>query len=158
MGSNFHAPKSFHCPENQIVLGPGYGFSSSNALYSASLSFILLLFLLITFDTWDFYFESNLSLVLLVKVLLIKRACKVLLYSPKHEEITFLHNSIFVFILYLIEAILSKKCQEVVGWKKDIKSEFAIWGAWCRQTMNRCMKDNFFTLRMCSNLVVQLRQ
>ena len=64
--------------------------------------------------------------MLLVKVLLIKRACKVLLYSPKHEEITFLHNSIFVFILYLIEAILSKKCQEVVGWKKDIKSEFAI--------------------------------
>ena len=121
MGSNFHAPKSFHCPENQIVFGPGYGFSSSNALYSASLSFIILLFLLITFDTWDFYFESNLSLVLLVKVLLIKRACKVLLYSPKHEEITFLHNSIFVFIPYLIEAILSKKMSRSGGLEKRYK-------------------------------------
>ena len=44
-----------------------YGFCSNNALYSAGLSFMFI-FLLTPFDTKDCYFQSNLSLVLLIKV------------------------------------------------------------------------------------------
>ena len=50
-----------------------YGFGNNNALYSAGLSFIMFTFLFITFYTWDCYdFGSNPSLVLLIKVLLMK--------------------------------------------------------------------------------------
>ena len=35
-----------------------HGFCSNN-LYSASLSLTVLMLLLITFDTWDYYFESQ---------------------------------------------------------------------------------------------------
>ena len=39
-------------------------FCSDNALYSASLSFTMFVFLLTSFDTWDYFFQSNLSLIL----------------------------------------------------------------------------------------------
>ena len=48
-----------------------WDFCGSNALCSARLSFNMFIFLLTSFNTWDcHYFKSNLSLVLLVKVLL----------------------------------------------------------------------------------------
>ena len=51
-----------------------YGFCNNNALYSASLLFKMFIFLLTSFETWDcHYFGSNLSLVSLIKVLLIKK-------------------------------------------------------------------------------------
>ena len=52
-----------------------YGFCSSNALYSASLSFRMFIFILTPFDTSDcYYFGLNLSLVLLIKVFFYKKA------------------------------------------------------------------------------------
>ena len=61
----------------------------------------MLAFLLTHSDTRDcYYFESNLSLVLPINVLLIEKACKVDLYSPKQEEILFVHEFIFVLIMY----------------------------------------------------------
>ena len=85
-----------------------YGlFSSSNALYSASLSFMFI-FLITSFDAWDcYYFESNPSLILLEKMFLTWKTSIVGLQPSKHEEITFL--VIFVFISYFIGVILSKK-------------------------------------------------
>ena len=51
-----------------------HGFCNNNALYSGSLSFIMFIFLLTLFDTWDYYcFQSNLSLVLLTKRLPTKK-------------------------------------------------------------------------------------
>ena len=48
-----------------------YGFCSSNALYSVSISFTF--FLVTPFDTRDScYFKSNLNLLMYIKVLLIK--------------------------------------------------------------------------------------
>ena len=39
-----------------------YGFCSSNALYSTSLSFRMFIFLLTPFDTWDcYYFGSKIK-------------------------------------------------------------------------------------------------
>ena len=50
------------------------GFCSSNALYSRSLSLAMFIFLLTPFDTLNcYYFKSNLSQVLHIKVLLIKK-------------------------------------------------------------------------------------
>ena len=50
------------------------GFCSSNAFNSSRLSFRMFVFLLAPFDTKDcYFFESSLSLVLLIKVLLIKK-------------------------------------------------------------------------------------
>ena len=47
--------------------------------------------------------------MLLVKVLLIKKACNFVLYFSKYEEITFSYMLLFVFIPYFVRAILSKK-------------------------------------------------
>ena len=80
--------------------------------------------LLASFDTWDCYFESDLSLVLLVKLLIIKsmQFCFLSVLSLEF---------IFVLILYFILAIVSKKSQ---NWErgmgmieKDIEGELAIW-------------------------------
>ena len=47
------------------------GFFSSHALFSASLSFIIFIFILTPFNTWDsYYFRLNLNLVLLIKSIL----------------------------------------------------------------------------------------
>ena len=60
----------------------------------------------------------NLSLVLLIKVLIIKK--HFVFQSSKNEEITFPHEFIFIFIPYFIGTILSKKsCQKLTG--KNIK-------------------------------------
>ena len=55
-----------------------YEFFWSNALYSASLSFKMFIFLLTAFDTWECdSFGLNLSQVLLMKVLFFKKACNI---------------------------------------------------------------------------------
>ena len=55
-----------------------YGFCSSDALYSSNLSFGMFIFLLTAFNISDiYYFRLNLSHVLLIKVLFIKRACNI---------------------------------------------------------------------------------
>ena len=49
-----------------------YGFCSSNALYSESLSFRMFIFILTPFHTWDcYYFVLHLRLVLLIKLFFI---------------------------------------------------------------------------------------
>ena len=51
-----------------------YIFFSSNALYLVSFSFKMFIFLLTPFDTFDcYYFGPNLSQVLLIKELFIKK-------------------------------------------------------------------------------------
>ena len=51
-----------------------HGFCSNDAIYSASLSFTLFIFLLTLFDTFScYYFKSDLSLLMHVKVLFIKK-------------------------------------------------------------------------------------
>ena len=51
-----------------------YGFCNNIALYSASLSFVMFIFLLTPFDTkGSYYSESNLCLVLLIKVFFYKK-------------------------------------------------------------------------------------
>ena len=102
-----------------------YGFCSSNALYSASLPFRMFIFLLTPFDTSDcYYFKINLSQVLLVKVLLTKKACNIVFWSSKNEEITLPQEFTFVFIQYFNGTILLKNsCQKQVVLKKYKK-----WG------------------------------
>ena len=88
------------------------------------------IFLSTPFDTDCCYFESNFNLVLLVKVIPIIKAWKLVFQSSsRNEEITLLHEFIFVFIQYFIEAILLKRCcQKRGGWKKDKKGEGHIGG------------------------------
>ena len=96
-----------------------YGFCSNNAFYSTSLLLTMFLFLLTPVNTWDrYYFESVVSLVLLIKVCVIKRTSNFVLYSSKHEEVTFSHELIFVFIPYFVGVILSRKCQKCGGLAK----------------------------------------
>ena len=64
---------ALHCFSLKI-----YGFCSSNALYLESLQSISTR-MFDTFDNWDhYYFESNPSLELLIKVFFSKKACNVL--------------------------------------------------------------------------------
>ena len=90
----------------------------------------MLAFLLTHSDTRDcYYFESNLSLVLPINVLLIEKACKVDLYSPKQEEILFAHEFIFVLIMYcfgrycqkMSKVRASKKRYKGRGWSNRVK-------------------------------------
>ena len=63
------------------------GFCRNNAPYSAILSFTMFIFLLNHFNTWDcYFFESSLSLVCHIKILLIKKK-KCFLKRSKHDEI-----------------------------------------------------------------------
>ena len=95
-----------------------YGFCSNNALYSVSRSFAIFIFLLNLLNTWCCYnFESNLSFMWHMKVLLVKKECNVVLKSSNHEEISFPHWFIFVFTLYIIGVMLSKKCCR--NWEVD---------------------------------------
>ena len=50
-----------------------------------------------------------------------KKAFNIFLRSPKHEEVKFPHKFIFVFFLYLIGAILSKRYQKWEIRGKNIK-------------------------------------
>ena len=93
-----------------------YGFCSSNAFYSVSLSFRTSILLLNPFDTDDcYYFGLNLNQVLPIKVLFIKTACNVVFKSSKNEKITLPHEFIFVFIEYFTGVILSGKSSQKRG-------------------------------------------
>ena len=74
-----------------------YEFYSNKALHSASLPFTI--FCPTTpFDTCDcYYFKSNLSLLMYINMLLIKKAFSIVLNSSKPEETTFR----FFFILLM---------------------------------------------------------
>lgn len=58
-----------------------YGFGNSNALYTLILSFTMFILLLTPINTWDCWFRSIPSLLLLVKVLRIKRHMTLFLVS-----------------------------------------------------------------------------
>ena len=73
-----------------------YGFCSNDALYSLCVSFRVFIFLLTPFDTWDcYYLRSYLSLVLLMKVLLIKNTCN-LFFSLLKKKKQLYHMSTFL--------------------------------------------------------------
>ena len=57
------------------------------------------------------YFKSILSLVVAYVNVDYKHTCHILWQSSKHEEIRLPPQIVFVFILYFIGTILSKKCQ-----------------------------------------------
>ena len=64
-----------------------YEICSSNALYSACLSFRMFIFILTSFDTCDcYYFGLNLSLMLFVKVFFIKKKCNVVFSLLKMKK------------------------------------------------------------------------
>ena len=101
-----------------------YVFCSNNVLYSASFSFTIFIFLLILFDTCDcYYFKSYLSLLMYIKMLLIKKTCNTVLQPSKCEDSTFPHAFIFVLIPYSIGVIKSKECCQKWegGREKDVK-------------------------------------
>ena len=84
------------------IVGCGVYRREVGALYSASLSFMFI-FLLTLSDTKDcYYFKSNLSIMLLIKAFLTKKASIALVKSFKHVKITFPHVFILVFIPYFI--------------------------------------------------------
>ena len=101
-----------------------YGFCSSNALYLESLQSISTR-MFDTFDNWDhYYFESNLSLELLIKVFLYKKhVTNVLSYSSKKKERNLPHEIIFVFIWYFIGAISSNNSHQKRRVQKRDKNE-----------------------------------
>ena len=104
---------ALHCFSLKI-----YVFCSNNALYSESLQSISTR-MFETFDSWDhYYFESNLSLELLIKVFFIKKHVTFFLSLLKKEERTLPHEIIFVFIWYLTGAILSKNSYQKQGVQK----------------------------------------
>ena len=73
-----------------------YRFWSSNALYSASLSFRMFIFLLTPFDTSGcYYFGLNLSQVLLIKVFFVKKHVTLFFSLLKMEKYLY-HMSLFL--------------------------------------------------------------
>ena len=95
------------------------GFCSNHAFYSLSLLFTFTFFKT-RFDSGDYYFELNLSLLLL-KSVAYKKAYNFVLQSSKHKEITFPHDFIFSFIPYVLGATSSKNVVKsgVSGKKKN---------------------------------------
>ena len=65
-----------------------------------------------------------------------KKACNVVLYSAKHEEITFRHGFIFAFIPCFIGVILSKKFfKKLRLWKNiyvNVRGGIQGWGVYRR--------------------------
>ena len=96
------------------------------ALSSPSASFIVLVFPLTPCDTWDFnYFESNLSLMLLVKVLPTKNNIKLFCSLLNMRKLYFL-LSLFLCLscisLRLWKKLrLSKNVMKIGGFGKNIK-------------------------------------
>ena len=98
----------------------------SYVLSSRSASFIVLVFPLTPFDTWDFnYFESNLSLMLLIKVLPTKNNVKLFYSLLNMRKLHFL-LSLFLCLscisLRLWKKLrLSKNVMKIGGFGKNIK-------------------------------------
>ena len=79
-----------------------------------------LFFFLTLYNIWGcYYFESKLMLVMLMKMLLIKKICNVVLYSSEHEEITFLYVYFCVYLVIhwddIVQTMLSNVVKEMGG-------------------------------------------
>ena len=109
-------------------------FFSNNSLYSVSLSCTMFIFLSTPFNSWDcYYFGSDLSLVLLIKMLLIKN--HVTLFCS-------LHMSLFlVYCIYVIGTTLPKECCQ--KWRVCLKK-----GSQAFCTMWAIHKIKFKTVQM----------
>ena len=109
-----------------------YEFCSSNALYSASLLFGMFIFRLIHFKTWDcYYFGLNISLVLLIKVLFIRkriyRFCSLLKMKQLWCMSLFLRLSIISLGRYWRKSLAKGGGTR----KKDKKGEWPYRGEGC---------------------------
>ena len=79
--------------EKALLFNVIYGFFSNTALYSASLSLVMFIFLVTLFDTLLlFLIKSQPSIA--YKSVFYNKACNLVLQSSKHEEITFPYESI----------------------------------------------------------------
>ena len=119
----------------------------------------MFIFLLTPFDTWGcYYFGSNLSLMLLMKVLLIKKHLT-LFFSLLTWRINFA-TFIFVFVRYVIGEILSKNCCQMGiggrGWQyiwgcvwKRVQSFYIIW---LHYELNHIVSD----IRICFLSILEL--
>ena len=92
-----------------------YRFYSSNTFYSSCYQFTVFIF----FNS--FWYLPLLFQIKYQPCVTYKKAFNVFLRSPKHEDIKFPHKFIFVFFLYLIGAILSKRYQKWEIRGKNIK-------------------------------------
>ena len=97
-----------------------YGFCNSNALYSESLQGISTR-MFNTFDNWDHYFESHLSLKLLIKVFFIKKHVTLFLSLLKMKK-ELCNMKLF---LCSSDFSLGRFCQKILtksrGFGKNIK-------------------------------------
>ena len=103
-----------------------YGFYSDNALYLGSFSFAVFIFTLSHFDTWHcYYFESSISVLIYIKVLLIKKHkilfCS-LLNMKKQYSLMFLFSCWF-----RIPYIVKKNLSEVEDWGKKVHRYEALY-------------------------------
>ena len=108
---------ALHCFSIKI-----YGFCSSNAFYSESLQSISTR-MFDTFANWDHYFESNLSLELLIKVFFIKKHVTSFLNLLKKKKELY-HMKLF---LRSSDFSLGRYCQKILtksgGFEKKDKKE-----------------------------------
>ena len=107
-----------------------YGFCSSNVLYSASLSFKIFIFLIVPSDTWDCNsFKSNLSLLIYIKVLLVKHIT--LFCSPRNINKQ-LFSSVYFCVYPVLQqgGIVMKMFSEKGYREKRYKGRGWGWGRW----------------------------
>ena len=97
-----------------------YGFCSSNALYSASVLFRMFSFILTPFDTC-YNLRLNLSLVLLIKVFLIKKHVPLFLSLPKKRNNFSTWIYFCVYLVFLWSDIVKKVLPKVEVSEKRIK-------------------------------------
>ena len=94
-----------------------HAFGSNNALYSISLSFTMFIFRLIPFNNSDcYYFESNLSMVLLVQ-----KHKNYVLQSSKHEKMTFHCHCFLLYTSFNWGNIIKKNVVKSGRYIKDIQ-------------------------------------
>ena len=80
-------------------------------------SFRMFIFLLTRFDTWDcYYFRLNLSQVLLIQVLFIKKICKMFLSLLKMNFVTWV--CFCVYLVFQWGCIVRSLAKRVSGLKK----------------------------------------
>ena len=98
-----------------------YGFYSDNALYSGSFSFAVFIFTLSHFETWHcYYFESSLSVLIYIKVLLIKKH-KILFCSLLNMKKQFSLMCLFSCWFRISQVrYCQKKLSEVEDWRKKV--------------------------------------
>lgn len=107
---------------------------SNSTLYSASLSLLMIIFVLTLLDTWNcYYFESDLNLVLLIKVLLTKKHVK-LFCSLLNRKKWLCHRSLFLLYHVFPWDDIVKKMSKVRALEKIYKeSGWSYRGRGCVQ-------------------------